>query len=152
MTSDQENDMKLVDMGLSESIIKEEQNMQQTTIKEQEKLMREEAQRQFDSTVKDQRMKRLHFLLEKSGAYATILGRKLAKQQEEAREKAAQLDAAAAAVAVTTETAAIENEDTSENKTHVKSRRTRSAATKKRKTTDADYQLTDYLKEDVRVE
>jgi hypothetical protein len=37
-------------------------------------------------------MKRLKFLLEKSGAYATILGSKLAKQQEQAREKAAQID------------------------------------------------------------
>jgi ATP-dependent DNA helicase len=87
-------------------------------------------------------MKRLHFLLEKSGAYATILGRKLEKQQEEAREKAAQLDAVAA-------TEVEEPVAVSENTAHVKSRKTRGSATKKRKTTDANYKLTDYLKEDV---
>jgi ATP-dependent DNA helicase len=83
-------------------------------------------------------MKRLKFLLEKSGAYATILGRKLAKQQEEAREKAAQLDAATSAAATQ------EPEDAPHG-------RTRKSANKKRKPTDADYQLTDYLKEDVRI-
>lgn len=89
-------------------------------------------------------MKRLHFLLEKSGAYATILGRKLEKQQEEAREKAAQIDAAATTVDATADN----NETVSES--HVKTRKTRGSATKKRKATDADYKLTDYLKEDVK--
>jgi ATP-dependent DNA helicase len=84
-------------------------------------------------------MKRLNFLLEKSGAYATILGRKLAKQQEEAREKAAQLDAAGVTSATPETEVAV---DTVRGKT-------RKSANKKRKPTDADYQLTDYLKEDV---
>lgn len=85
-------------------------------------------------------MKRLKFLLEKSGAYATILGTKLAKQQEQAREKAAQID-----------TDTVLPVETQQDKNHGKTRKTR-ASNAKRKTTDADYQLTDYLKEDVNVE
>ncbi|RCI02341.1 hypothetical protein CU098_009814 [Rhizopus stolonifer] len=125
----------LLDTGLSESMIAEEIALEQNTKKEQEKIMREEAQAQFDTTVKAQRMKRLHFLLEKSGAYATILGRKLAKQQEEARERAAQIDAQ-------------EVKEDTVKKTRGRKPRSATAATKKRKTTDADYELTDYLKED----
>lgn len=87
-------------------------------------------------------MKRLHFLLEKSGAYATILGRKLERQQEEARERAAQIEAS-------------ETPDEPEDQPkRGKSRRTRAApplgqAAKKRKITDADYQLTDYIGDEV---
>lgn len=84
--------------------------------------------------MKDQRLKRLRFLLEKSGAYATILGTKLAKQQEQARERAAQLETVA-------ETQPVEN--------HGKTRKTRASNPKRKTTTDADYQLTDYLQEDV---
>lgn len=80
-------------------------------------------------------MKRLHFLLEKSGAYATILGSKLAKQQEQAREKAAQIDAASASIIV-------------EEEPIGKSRKTRASTNAKRKVTDADYQLRDYIEED----
>lgn len=95
-------------------------------------------------------MKRLKFLLEKSGAYATILGSKLAKQQEQAREKAAQLDAAAAAAA----SAAVTTDDVAEtekrvSETPIKTRKTRGTANTKRKATDANYQLDEYLKEDV---
>ncbi|CAO3689680.1 unnamed protein product [Rhizopus microsporus] len=106
--------------------------------KEEDQRMKEEAQKQFDSAIKEQRMKRLHFLLEKSGAYATILGRKLERQQEEARERAAQMEAS-------------ETPDEPEDQPkRGKSRRTRAApplgqAAKKRKITDADYQLTDYI-------
>lgn len=78
-------------------------------------------------------MKRLKFLLEKSGAYATILGSKLAKQQEQAREKAAQIDAS--------------TKQPAEQETEGKPRKTR-ASSSKRKVTDADYQLTDYIVED----
>ncbi|KAI8368785.1 SNF2 family N-terminal domain-containing protein [Blakeslea trispora] len=147
IASDQEIDHiqvkdEFLDTGLSENIIAEEKAMEQNAIKEQDKIMKE-AQAQFDSTVKDQRMKRLNFLLEKSGAYATILGRKLAKQQEEARERAAQLDNQSA-----TEQP---NQLEEPSKPATKGRRGRpvsSANTKKRKTTDANYDLTDYLKED----
>lgn len=69
------------------------------------------------------------------------MGRKLAKQQEEAREKAAQLDAAAAADAA--DAASVQEPDTAVYG------KTRKSANKKRKPTDANYQLTDYLKEDV---
>lgn len=92
-------------------------------------------------------MKRLNFLLESSGAYATILSTKLAKQQEEARERSAQLDATAAT--------AVEQPTKMPTRT-LPARRGRSkraaataanASLKKRKTTDADYQLTDYIEE-----
>lgn len=83
-------------------------------------------------------MKRLHFLLEKSGAYATILGRKLEKQQEEARERAAQIDGQVVEV--------IEKKQRGRRKLHESS----DTPSKKKKTTDADYQLKDYLKDDVR--
>ena len=77
-------------------------------------------------------MKRLHFLLEKSSAYATILGKKLAKQQEEARERVAP-------------------QPTPVNSTTTKRAGNKTRATpRKRKTTDSNYQLTDYLNEDVR--
>ncbi|CAO3701424.1 unnamed protein product [Rhizopus stolonifer] len=89
--------------------------------------MKDEAQIQFDSTVREQRMKRLHFLLEKSGAYATILGRKLEKQQEEACERA-------------------QDEVLVEPKRRGRPRKLREQATKKRKLADEDYQLTDYIK------
>lgn len=140
----------LVDSGLSEAIVVEEAAMALATQKEQDKRMREEAQAQFDTTVKDQRMKRLKFLLEKSGAYATILGSKLAKQQEEAREKAAQRDAAAAAAASATTPTAVETAESEKRaaETPARTRKTRGSAANKRKTTDANYQLDEYLKED----
>lgn len=97
-------------------------------------------------------MKRLHFLLEKSGAYASILGQRLAKQQDEAREKAAKLDAAK----VTTTEPAEQDSGNKGNQANPKvatrkSTRTSKANTsttaKRRKATDAQYQLEDYLDE-----
>jgi ATP-dependent DNA helicase len=97
-------------------------------------------------------MKRLHFLLEKSGAYASILGQRLAKQQDEAREKAAKLDAAKA----TTTEPADQEPDNKGNQTNPKmatrksarnSKASTSTTAKRRKTTDAQYQLEDYLDE-----
>lgn len=95
-------------------------------------------------------MKRLKFLLERSGAYATILSSKLAKQQEEARERgAAQLDSTATL-----------DKDSEPTPKQLPARRGRTraaaraatdgASSKKRKLTDADYQLTDYLEEEVK--
>lgn len=99
-------------------------------------------------------MKRLKFLLEKSGAYATILSSKLAKQQQEAREKDSQLDVipttATDAVDVANNTNAVEPVNSTTRR--LRSRRGRSKAvapSKKRKAADADYQLTDYLGEEV---
>lgn len=85
-------------------------------------------------------MKRLHFLLEKSSAYATILGRKLAKQQEEARGRANKTAAAAAAAA-----AAPTTEAPADASTKAKGR----PKSRKRKANDADYQLGEYLNEEV---
>lgn len=102
-------------------------------------------------------MKRLNFLLEKSGAYATILGSKLAKQQEQARERAAQIDNAnttASAASTTTQedqTAQSPVEEVPSPTTPAKRGRKPRNATGaiKRKQTDTNYQLSDYLKEDV---
>lgn len=101
-------------------------------------------------------MKRLKFLLEKSGAYATILSSKLAKQQEEAREKGAQVDVipntTADAVDVANDTNAIEPVNSTTRPLRTRRGRSKAVApSKKRKATDADYQLTDYLEEEVNV-
>ncbi|KAF7729861.1 hypothetical protein EC973_003595 [Apophysomyces ossiformis] len=132
--SDQEidicDDLAMTDpnAGLTASMVEEEKKLAETTQIEDDKRIQEEAQAQFDTTVKEQRMKRLNFLIEKSSAYATILGRKLQKQQEEAREKASKLDSAKAQAAEST-------------------KKTRATA-RKRKVNDADYQLGEYLKEE----
>ncbi|KAJ8656866.1 hypothetical protein O0I10_007463 [Lichtheimia ornata] len=118
--------------ALTEAMVEEEAKLAENTQKEDDKRMEEEAQAQFDSTVNKQRMKRLHFLLEKSSAYATILGQKLAKQQEEARERVAPQPTPASSTTTTTKRGG--------NKARTTSR--------KRKTTDSNYQLTDYLNED----
>ena len=105
-----------------------------------------QAQAQFDTTVKEQRMKRLSFLLEKSGAYATILGKKLAKQQEEARER----NAAPAPTTPTTPTpsssAAAAPSPVETNTTTTKRGKGRP---RKRKADATGYQLSDYLNEEV---
>lgn len=87
----------------------------------------QQAETQFNSAIKEQRMKRLHFLLEKSSAYATILGQKLARQQEEARERAAK----------------------SQNQPAADTTTRRGRVTRKRKVDDADYKLEEYLNEEV---
>ncbi|CAO0802567.1 unnamed protein product [Mucor circinelloides] len=148
LSSDAEEIKQALDAGLSESIINEEMAMEKQSDQEKEALLKAEAQAQFDKTIKAQRMKRLKFLLEKSGAYATILSSKLAKQQEEARERGAQLDAAATPDAV-------ESAKTPTRKLPARSGRPKRAAAtaanasmKKRKLTDANYQLTDYIGEE----
>ncbi|KAG1077790.1 hypothetical protein G6F42_024616 [Rhizopus arrhizus] len=148
LSSDAEEIKQALDAGLSESIINEEMAMEKQSDQEKEALLKAEAQAQFDKTIKAQRMKRLKFLLEKSGAYATILSSKLAKQQEEARERGAQLDAA-----VTPD--AVESAKTPTRKLPARSGRPKRAAAtaanasmKKRKLTDANYQLTDYIGEE----
>ncbi|OAD03910.1 hypothetical protein MUCCIDRAFT_184304 [Mucor lusitanicus CBS 277.49] len=159
LSSDVEEVIKqAAETGLSESIINEELAMEKQSEQEKEELLKAEAQAQFDKTIKAQRMKRLKFLLEKSGAYATILSTKLAKQQEEARERGAQLDAAAASAtttpAVATATADADQQPTKTPTRALPARRGRpkraaataaNASLKKRKLTDADYQLTDYI-------
>ncbi|KAI8147758.1 SNF2 family N-terminal domain-containing protein [Fennellomyces sp. T-0311] len=116
------------DHEVTQAMVEEEAKLAEETQKEEDKRIQDEAQAQFDTTVKEQRMKRLHFLLEKSGAYATILGQKLAKQQEEARER----DAAPAPSTPSTTAA---------------EKRTRGRP-RKRKANDAEYQLGDYLNEE----
>ncbi|GAN03057.1 helicase [Mucor ambiguus] len=158
LSSDAEEIKQAVEAGLSESIINEELAMEKQSKQEQEELLKAEAQAQFDKTIKAQRMKRLKFLLEKSGAYATILSTKLAKQQEEARERGAQLDAAAVDATNVATTATDAAEQPTETPTRIlparRGRPKRAAATaanaslKKRKLTDADYQLTDYIEEE----
>ncbi|KAI8097070.1 SNF2 family N-terminal domain-containing protein [Halteromyces radiatus] len=131
---------------VTSTMLKEEEDMAKETKKEHEARMQKEAQVQFDSTVKEQRMKRLNFLLEKSGAYASILGQRLAKQQEEAREKAAKLDAAAAAT-TTNDGADMDSQVKSKKGTRKSSGKNAASGTKRRKTNDAQYQLEEYLDE-----
>ncbi|CEP08373.1 hypothetical protein [Parasitella parasitica] len=149
LTSEAEDIKEALDAGLSETIINEEIAMEKKSKREKEELLKAEAQAQFDTTIKAQRMKRLKFLLEKSGAYATILSSKLAKQQEEARERAAQLDAAAAAAPAPAPavTNAAEPAKT-RGRRSTRSQAAIAANKKKRKLTDANYQLTDYLEEE----
>ncbi|KAI8343635.1 SNF2 family N-terminal domain-containing protein [Chlamydoabsidia padenii] len=140
---------------LTATMLEEEEAMEKESQREHEDRMQKEAQVQFDSTVKEQRMKRLHFLLEKSGAYASILGQRLAKQQDEAREKAAKLDAAKATT--TSDSTEPDSLDDKANQDKSKGAATRrssrgaagkaNASSKRRKTTDAQYQLEDYLDE-----
>ncbi|KAK4515509.1 uncharacterized protein ATC70_010459 [Mucor velutinosus] len=153
LSSDGEEVKQALEAGLTESIINEELAMEKQSEQEKEELMKAEAQAQFDKTIKAQRMKRLKFLLERSGAYAAILSTKLAKQQEEARERGAQLDAAV----VPTTVADAAEQPTKTATRHLPARRGRSkraaataanASLKKRKLTDADYQLTDYIEEE----
>ncbi|ORZ15715.1 SNF2 family N-terminal domain-domain-containing protein [Absidia repens] len=134
---------------LTSSMLEEEEKMAKETQREHDQRMEKEAQVQFDDTVKEQRMKRLNFLLEKSGAYASILGQRLAKQQDEAREKAAKVDAAAAAATPNTIPTKDEGDQTNHRKQTRKSTRGQSAnrKTKRQKTNDAQYQLEDYLDE-----
>ncbi|KAI9496031.1 SNF2 family N-terminal domain-containing protein [Zychaea mexicana] len=127
------------DNELTQAMVEEEVNLAKVTQKEEDKRIQEEAQAQFDTTVKEQRMKRLHFLLEKSGAYATILGQKLAKQQEEARERNA------APAPSTTTTPASSSAAAPPAAAPEKRGRGR---LRKRKADDADYQLGDYLNEE----
>ncbi|CAO3630681.1 unnamed protein product [Cunninghamella echinulata] len=132
---------------ITNSMVKEEEAMAVETKREHDARMQKEAQVQFDSTVKDQRMKRLRFLLEKSGAYAAILGQRLAKQQEEAREKAAKLDAAAAAATTTTTTTTSTVAADKKGTTRKSTSSSNNNSGKRRKINDAEYQLQDYLDE-----
>ncbi|KAL0084919.1 SNF2 family N-terminal domain-containing protein [Phycomyces blakesleeanus] len=139
--SDQEIDIIDDEEKITNEMIKVEEEMSQVTVKEEEQRIEEAAQVQFDTTIKEQRMKRLNFLLEKSGAYATILGRKMAKQQEEAREKAAKIDAANEA----------KKAGSVQDKPIKEATKPKASAInlRKRKINDeADYQLGEYINED----
>ncbi|CAO3643500.1 unnamed protein product [Cunninghamella blakesleeana] len=153
----------------TQTIEKEEEKIIEETKREHDVRIQQEAQTQFDDTVRAQRMKRLRFLLEKSGAYAAILSQRLAKQREEAKEKAAKLDAAAIAAAAkeaaaTTTNKKEQNEATTKKRTLRKSTMAATTTTtttttttatttkainsgKRRKMNDSQYKLTDYLNE-----
>ncbi|KAI9031640.1 SNF2 family N-terminal domain-containing protein [Phycomyces nitens] len=140
--SDQEIDIVDEEEKITSEMIKVEEEMSQISVKEEEQRIEEAAQVQFDTTIKEQRMKRLNFLLEKSGAYATILGRKMAKQQEEARERAAKIDAA-------NEIKSAANIEEGPAKKEPTKAKTSTANLRKRKVnSDADYQLGEYINED----
>ncbi|RUS14768.1 P-loop containing nucleoside triphosphate hydrolase protein [Endogone sp. FLAS-F59071] len=155
---------------VTDAMLKEEEKMQEETEKETAKVMQEEARKQYDQVIKEQRMKRLHFLLSKSSAYATILSEKLKRQQDEARDKAARLDAAKKAeeamnkVDGETETKRVANDEQEQDDggmaTRRRSGRTGSVTSapakkarvtaKKRKIGDEEYQLGDLINEEVR--
>ncbi|KAI7868291.1 SNF2 family N-terminal domain-containing protein [Spinellus fusiger] len=150
--SDQEIEVVDEEDTITRSMIEVENELAQVTVQEEEKRIEEAAQAQFDTTVKEQRMKRLNFLLEKSSAYATILGRKMAKQQEEAREKAAKIDAAneasASASANTSANANVLQETLNAAKKKETAKAKQTINLRKRKVAnDADYQLGEYINE-----
>lgn len=116
-------------------------------------------------------MKRLHFLLSKSSAYATILSEKLKRQQEEARDKAARLDAARKAEEAMnkgdgeTEAKRVANDEQEQDDggmatrrrsgrtgivTSAPAKKTRVTA-KKRKIGEEEYQLGDLIDEEVSI-
>ncbi|KAG2225659.1 hypothetical protein INT45_012131, partial [Circinella minor] len=128
---------------LTQAMVEEETKLAKVTQKEEDKRIQEEAQAQFDTTVKEQRMKRLSFLLEKSGAYATILGKKLAKQQEEARER----NAAPAPTTPTTPTPS-SSAATAPEETNTTTTKRGKGRPRKRKADATGYQLSDYLNEE----
>ncbi|ORX56285.1 hypothetical protein DM01DRAFT_1017625 [Hesseltinella vesiculosa] len=122
---------------ITDTMVREEEALEKSSKKEFDKQMQREAEMQFDDTVKEQRMKRLHFLLEKSGAYATILGQRLTKQQEEAKERALKAETTAQ-----TQQAPVNNDTGNPRKASSR------AGSKRRKINDAKYQLEDYLDQD----
>ncbi|KAI8065726.1 SNF2 family N-terminal domain-containing protein [Gongronella butleri] len=131
---------------VTEAMVKEEEAMAEATKRDYEKQMQREAQLQFDTTVKAQRMKRLHFLLEKSSAYANILGQRLAKQQEEARERAIRAEHASESKAEGKD-AGKETSKEQGKKARAKDEPARNV-TKRRKIKDDKYQLEEYLDQD----
>ncbi|RUS33031.1 P-loop containing nucleoside triphosphate hydrolase protein [Jimgerdemannia flammicorona] len=180
VTSEVEAEIEIVDKDgntlVTDTMLKEEEKLHQQTEKETAKVMQEESRNQFDQGIKEQRMKRLNFLLSKSSAYATILSEKLKRQQDEAREKAAKLDAARRIEEARLQAAGKEGNEADENKRAAEGeqeqegegsmamrrrsgrtnivipapppKKTKTAA-KKRKAGDEEYQLEDLINEEV---
>lgn len=111
-----------------------------------------QAKQEFDTNVRENRLKSLHFLLEQSSAYATILGQRMEKQKEEAREKTAksltkpekhvQEPAKQPEVPVSRSTRSGEK---SVSAPATKTRKANASDAKKRKAKENEYNLEDYI-------
>ncbi|KAG2173585.1 hypothetical protein INT43_005003 [Umbelopsis isabellina] len=87
-----DGDIEPVDDLITASMKKEEEELAKATEEEETNALAK-AKQEFDTNVRENRLKSLHFLLEQSSAYATILGQRMEKQKEEAREKTAKASA-----------------------------------------------------------
>jgi ATP-dependent DNA helicase len=113
-----------------------------------------QAKQEFDTNVRENRLKSLHFLLEQSSAYATILGQRMQKQKEEAREKSAKVsskpekqeqEAKQPDVPVSRTTRSGEKPVSTPA---TKPRKANAPDAKKRKAKEGEYNLEDYIDND----
>ncbi|GAB5585894.1 Putative ATPase [Umbelopsis nana] len=139
---------------ITEAMKKEEEELAKATEEEEQSALAK-AKQEFDANVRDNRLKSLHFLLEQSSAYATILGQRMEKQKEEAREKALKATPKPENEVQPPKT---DNEGTSRTMRSgekvvaatpaAKSRKSAATDAKKRKAKDSDYNLEDYIGSD----
>ncbi|KAF9957033.1 hypothetical protein BGZ72_002225 [Mortierella alpina] len=163
-----------IDVAITEAMRQEEEKLElDTKKKEQEKIaqLKQKAAHEFTDTINKQRFQRLNFLIEKSTLYANFLAKKLEKQQQDARDKAAAEEAkrgveknkkeekeevsagkVEAAHAVASTRASARNAGKQELQpngiTKKKEKSAVTAASKKRKADESEYNIADYLSKD----
>ncbi|KAF9989414.1 hypothetical protein BGZ75_006402 [Mortierella antarctica] len=161
-----------IDVAITEAMRQEEEKLElDTKKKEQEKIaqLKQKAAHEFTDTINKQRFQRLNFLIEKSTLYANFLAKKLEKQQQDARDKAAADEAkreverskkedkeevsvgkVEAATAVTSTRASTRNAGKQESQPNgiPKKKGAVAAASKKRKADESEYNIADYLSKD----
>ncbi|KAF9937976.1 hypothetical protein BGZ67_000680 [Mortierella alpina] len=161
-----------IDVAITEAMRQEEEKLElDTKKKEQEKIaqLKQKAAHEFTDTINKQRFQRLNFLIEKSTLYANFLAKKLEKQQQDARDKAAADEAkreverskkedkeevsvgkVEAAPAVTSTRASTRNAGKQESQPNgiPKKKGAVAAASKKRKADESEYNIADYLSKD----
>ncbi|KAF9561740.1 hypothetical protein EC968_005617 [Mortierella alpina] len=163
-----------IDVAITEAMRQEEEKLElDTKKKEQEKIaqLKQKAAHEFTDTINKQRFQRLNFLIEKSTLYANFLAKKLEKQQQDARDKAATEEAKrgaernktdskeessagkveAAPVTASTR-ASTRNAGKQESQPNgipkKKEKSAVAAASKKRKADESEYNIADYLNKD----
>ncbi|KAG9327529.1 hypothetical protein KVV02_003774 [Mortierella alpina] len=161
-----------IDVAITEAMRQEEEKLElDTKKKEQEKIaqLKQKAAHEFTDTINKQRFQRLNFLIEKSTLYANFLAKKLEKQQQDARDKAAadevkreverskkedkeevSVGKVEAAPAVTSTRASTRNAGKQESQPNgiSKKKGAAAAASKKRKADESEYNIADYLNKD----
>ncbi|KAF9339992.1 hypothetical protein BGZ91_003938 [Linnemannia elongata] len=163
------------EVTITEAMLKEEEKLEEETqAKEKEKIaqLKAKAATEFTDTVNKQRFQRLNFLIEKSTLYANFLAKKLEKQQQDARDKAAaeevkreaekekrakegvseETNSAKPTAPTATRTSTRHSAAKQEPASTVASRKEKasaaSAASKKRKADETEYSIADYLTKD----
>ncbi|CAO3575067.1 unnamed protein product [Mortierella alpina] len=163
-----------IDVAITEAMRQEEEKLElDTKKKEQEKIaqLKQKAAHEFTDTINKQRFQRLNFLIEKSTLYANFLAKKLEKQQQDARDKAAaeeakrgvernkqevkeeaspgKVDAAPAATSTRASTRNAGKQESQPNGISKKKEKSAvTAASKKRKADETEYNIADYLNKD----